>query len=79
MNASMPTMADRFSVMRSRRRAPWQAMETWSSWLAEVGVESTEAGCAICLFSLIRAAEVTSAIIRPELRPGFFERKAGRP
>ncbi|MCY1302432.1 hypothetical protein D9M70_520870 [compost metagenome] len=75
----MPTIENRFSVICSRRRAPWQAIETWSSWLAEVGVESTEAGCESCLFSDISAAEVTSAIIRPELRPGFLARKAGRP
>ena len=30
------------------------------------------------MFSLIKAAVVTSAIIRPELRPGFGVRKAGR-
>ena len=72
-------MAKRFSVMASRRRAPWHAMETWSSWLAEVGVESTEAGCDICLFSDISAADVTSAIISPEFSPGFRVRNGGRP
>ncbi len=40
-----------WSVIGSSRRAPWQAIETWSSWLADVGVESTEAGWAICRFS----------------------------
>ena len=54
-------------------------MDTWSSWLAEVGVESTEAGCDICLFSDINAADVTSAIIRPEFRPGLRVRKGGKP
>ena len=57
-------------AIRCSRRAPWAAMETWSSWLAEVGVESVEQGCARCLFSLISAAVVTSAIMKPELRPG---------
>ncbi len=28
----------------SSRRAPCAAIETWSSWLAEVGIESTLAG-----------------------------------
>jgi hypothetical protein len=74
----MPTITDRFSVIGASRRAPWAAMETWSSWLAEVGVESVEQGLARCLFSLISAAVVTSAIIRPELRPGAGVRKGGR-
>jgi hypothetical protein len=64
--------------MRKSRRAPWAAMETWSSWLAEVGVESVEQGLARCLFSLIRAAVVTSAIIRPEFSPGSGVRNGGR-
>ncbi len=34
--------------------------------------ESTEPGWESCLFSDISAAEVTSAIISPELRPGFL-------
>ena len=32
------------SAMSIRRRAPCAAIETWSSWLAEVGIESTLAG-----------------------------------
>jgi hypothetical protein len=43
--------------------------------LAEVGVESTEAGCDICLFSDINAADVTSAIIKPEFKPGFCQER----
>ena len=39
-------------------------------WLALVGVESIEQGMALCLFSAINAAEVTSAIMKPEFRPG---------
>ena len=77
--ASMPTMPKRLSVICKSRRAPWQAIETWSSWSAEVGVESTEAGNAICLFSLISAALVTSAIIMPEFSPAFFARNGGSP
>jgi hypothetical protein len=62
-SASMPRMRSRFATIGARRRAPWAAMETWSSWLAEVGVESVEQGWARCLFSLISAAVVTSAIM----------------
>ncbi len=54
-------------------------METWSSWLAEVGIESMLAGVARCLFSATRAAAVTCASMKPELRPGFGVRNAGRP
>ena len=78
-NASTPRMRDRLAFIRDRRRAPWAAMLTWSSWLAEVGVLSVTVGCAKCLFSLIKAAVVTSAIIRPEFRPGSGVRKGGRP
>lgn len=65
--------------MARGRRAPWQAVDTWSSWLAEVGIESTEAGCDICLFPAVRAADVTSAIMKPGFSPGFGVRKTGRP
>ena len=41
-------------------------MLTWSSWLAEVGSESTLPGKAIALFSLASAAAVTWAIMKPE-------------
>ena len=41
---SMPITAVAFSTMGSSRRAPCAAIETWSSWLAEVGIESTLAG-----------------------------------
>jgi len=34
----MPMTAAALSAMAIRRRAPWAAMETWSSWLAEVGM-----------------------------------------
>ena len=47
--------------------------------MAEVGRLSTLAGCASDLFSDASAAAVTWAIMKPELRPGFGVRKAGRP
>ena len=47
------------------------AMLTWSSWPAEVGRLSTEAGCARVLFSETSAAAVTCAIMKPDSRPGL--------
>ena len=38
---------------------------------ARSGSSWSSRGCARCLFSLISAAVVTSAIMKPELRPGF--------
>ena len=55
---SMPRMCATLAIIGCSRRAAKVAIETWSSWLAEVGAESTEAGCDICLFSLISAAAV---------------------
>ena len=40
----MPMTQKAFSTMGSSRLAPWAAIETWSSWLAEVGIELTLAG-----------------------------------
>ena len=44
---------------------------------AEVGIESTLAGNACCLFSETSAAAVTCGIMNPELRPGLGVRNAG--
>ena len=54
-------------------------MLTWSSWFAEVGSESTDAGCASDLFSEASAAAVTCAIMKPELTPPSSTRNGGRP
>ena len=43
-SSSMPMTAPALSAMSISRRAPCAAIETWSSWLAEVGIESTLAG-----------------------------------
>ena len=53
-------------------------MLTWSSWLAEVGMELTLAGWARLLFSETRAAAVYCTIMKPELRPPLVIRKGGR-
>ena len=52
-------------------------MLTWSSRLAELGMESTLAGWHKTLFSLMSAAAV-AWVIRPELSPGCGE-KGGKP
>ena len=54
-------------------------MLTWSSLFAEVGMESTLAGCASTLFSDTSAAAVYCAIMNPEFRPESATRNAGRP
>src|SRR5579859_415376 len=43
-SSSLPSPASTFAAISARRRAPCAAIETWSSWLAEVGIESTLAG-----------------------------------
>src|SRR3990167_10965139 len=75
----MPIMQAAFSLMPINRRAPYVAMLTWSSWLAEVGMLSTLLGKALHLFSLTSAAAVTWASIKPELTPGLFTKNAGKP
>ena len=52
-------------------------METWSSWLADVGRLSTLCGWDSALFSLARAAAVTWAIMKPELTPPLATRNGG--
>ena len=54
-------------------------METWSSWPAEVGIESTELGWQMTLFSETSEAAVYWATMKPEFRPGRAVRKAGSP
>jgi len=47
--------------------------------LAEVGIESTEAGWAMTLFSETREAAAYWAIMNPELSPPSSTRNAGSP
>ena len=42
-------------------------------------MESMLAGAARCLFSATSAAAVTCGIMKPEFRPGFGVRNAGKP
>ena len=85
---SMAWHAQRSSMARQWRalvktccafRAEVMPIDTWSSRLAEVGIESTTAGNDSTLFSFTRLAEVTWAIMNPECRPGSRVRNAGRP
>ena len=75
---SMPRMCAVLAIIGCRRRAAKVAIETWSSWLALVGSESTLAGWASDLFSLASAAAVTCAIMKPLFRPASAVRNGGR-
>ena len=72
---------DALACSRTRRawRAAIEPIETWSSWLAEVGIESAEAGWASTLDSEASAAAVYWRIMSPESSPEADPRKAGRP
>ena len=78
-SSSIATIAAVLPAIGSRRRAALVAMLTWSSWLADVGSESTECGCASALFSDASAAAVTCAIMKPELTPPSSTRNGGSP
>ena len=60
-------------------RAAVVPMETKSSWLAEEGIESTEAGCASTLFSLTIEAAEYCTIIKPLFRPPSVVKNGVRP
>ena len=54
-------------------------IDTWSSCIAEDGIESTLAGTASRLHSLTSPAWVYCAIMWPESTPGSPARNGGRP
>ena len=54
-------------------------IETWSSWPALVGIESTLAGCESTLFSLTSEAATYWGIMNPEFNPPSSVKNAGRP
>jgi hypothetical protein len=56
-----------------------QPIDTWSSCIAELGIESTLAGAASRFISETIAACVYWAIMWPESTPGSSARKAGSP
>ena len=79
VTSSIARMRRRLSTARRSLRAACQPIETWSSCIAELGIESTLAGTARRLFSVTRAAWVYWAIIRPLSTPGSSARKGGSP
>ena len=58
---------------------PDQPIETWSSCIAELGIESTDAGAASRFISETIAAWVYCAIMWPLSTPGSSARNGGRP
>ncbi len=60
-------------------RAADQPIDTWSSCIAEDGMESTLAGAASRLSSLTIPAWVYCAIMCPESTPASSARNGGRP
>ena len=67
------------SIARRSLRAADQPIETWSSCMAEDGIESTDAGTASRFSSETIAAWVYWAIMWPESTPGSSARKGGSP
>ena len=67
------------STARRSLRAADQPIETWSSCIAEDGIESTLAGTASRLSSETIAACVYWAIMWPESTPGSSARNGGSP
>lgn len=67
------------STARRSLRAAAHPIETWSSCMALLGIESTLAGLARRLSSLTMPAAVYCAIMNPESVPGSSARNGGRP
>src|SRR5665213_1667826 len=69
------SIAKTFSTLLITRRhfvAALAPILTWSSWLLELEIESTDAGVQSCLFSHTITAEIYWGIMSHELSPGFF-------
>ncbi|KZE94467.1 hypothetical protein AVP42_00997 [Agromyces sp. NDB4Y10] len=67
------------SIARRSLRAAAQPIETWSSCMADDGIESTDAGTARRLSSDTMPAAVYCAIISPESTPTSCARNGGSP
>lgn len=78
-SASMASTVSARSSTSHRWSAPVAPIETWSSWLALVGMLSTDAGWASVWSSFTSDAAVYCTIISPLRRPGSSERKGGKP
>ena len=79
VSSSIATTRVNPSTDRRNLRAAAQPMETWSSCMAEDGMESTLAGTARRFNSETIPAWVYWAIMWPESTPGSCARNAGRP
>ena len=67
------------SIARRSLRAAAQPIDTWSSCIADDGIESTDAGTASRFSSDTMPAAVYCAIMRPESTPTSCARNGGRP
>ena len=72
-------LAEIESIQRAAFNAAAMLMLTWSSRFADVGIESTDAGCARTLCSDARAAAVYWWIIMPDSIPDAGARNGGSP
>lgn len=77
-SSTATTLVSPSTAVRSLRAAD-QPMETWSSCIADDGMESADAGTASRFSSLTRAAWVYWAIISPESTPASSARNGGSP
>ena len=77
--SSMARICTRLSTTLRNLRPACQPIETWSSCMAELGMESTLAGTASRLLSETSPAWVYWAIISPESTPASSARNGGRP
>ena len=68
-NNSMASTRESASTAFSSLRPACQPIDTWSSCIAELGIESTDAGCASRFISVTKEAAVYWAIMRPESTP----------
>ena len=75
VSSSMASTRVSPSSERRNLRAADQPIDTWSSCIAELGIESTQAGTASRLSSETIAAWVYWAIMWPESTPGSAARK----
>ena len=79
VSTSTASTRDSPSTARRSLRAADQPIETWSSCIAELGMESTDAGAASRFISETIAAWVYCAIMWPLSTPGSSARNGGRP
>lgn len=79
VSTSIASTRCRPSTLRLSLRAAAHPIDTWSSCIAEDGIESTDAGVALRLSSCTIPAWAYCAIMCPESTPGSCARKAFSP